>query len=150
MESPRKESMLHISAASSLPVKFSADDFGVFILTQSQATDAAKRFVQRQDRDREIGEDIASWVYRLRRWCEDHRVASCVVSPRMDDIMVLVTAKDEDSGGILHDAMSELDIESFEKNGLRLTWLLLRAAESDGLAAFIDPSTARTIYRADS
>lgn len=149
MESSSKE-MLHINAASSLPVKFSADDFGVFILTQSQAAAAAKRFVQGQDREREIGEDIASWVYRLRRWCEVHRVASCVVSPRMDDIMVVVTARDEDRGGSLHDEMSELDIESFKKNGLRLSWLLLRATESDGLAAFIDPAAARTIYRAES
>jgi hypothetical protein len=69
----------------------------------------------------------------------------------MDDVMVVVVAQDEDTDGSLHDEMSRYDIENFRRNRLRLSWLLLRDSEADGLNAFIDPSAARLVFsRAES
>lgn len=141
---------IRIAPGGIAPVVFSTEDFDTFVLTQSRAVEAVKAHVAREDGRREIGEKVVAWVYRLREWCKEHAVASCVVSPRMDDLLVVVTSRDEDDGGKLHDSMAELDLESFNRNKLRVSWLLLRASEADGLSAFADLEQARTVYRADA
>jgi hypothetical protein len=124
-------------------------DVDRFILSQREVIEAVVEQEQRKERLTKIGEDIAAWVYRVRTWCVAHPVASCVVGPRTSDLLVVVTAKGEDPDGTLHDAMSALDLESFQKNGLALSWILLRASEAEGLSAFIEAADARTIYGAD-
>jgi len=129
------------------PVVFTAEDFDRFVLSQREAVAAASDALAAKRHREEIGEQVGAWISRIREWCKDHPVEACVAAPRMDDIMVVVIASDEDPGGRLHDAMSAVDLESFERNGLRLSWLLLRASEAAGLSAFVSTDAARTLYR---
>jgi hypothetical protein len=132
------------------PVVVTPPDYDRFVLTQKEAVKAVVDHVASAERSRKIGEDIAAMVYRIHAWCKRHPVSSCVVAPRMDDLLVVVVARGEDEGGALHDAMAELDLEMFRANSLRLEWLLLRESESSALSAFIDPTEARTLYSAQS
>ena len=140
---------IQVSRNGVAPVVFTLDDVDRFVLSQREVLGVVVEHEREKDRSTKIGEDIAAWVYRVRAWCKKHDVLSCVVGPRMDDLVVVITAKDEDANGILHDAMSALDLESFERNQLRLSWMLLRRSESSGLCAFVDTGTARTIYSAE-
>lgn len=140
---------IRVSPTGTAPMVFTLDDVDRFVLSQREVLGAVVEHERAKDRATKVGEDIAAWVYRVRAWCKKHEVKSCVVGPRMDDLLVVITAKDEDAGGALHDAMSALDIESFEKNRLRLSWMLLRASEAAGLCAFVDQSAARTIFSAE-
>lgn len=139
-----------LDAAGKVPVVVTPPDFDRFVLSQREAVEAAQKHRDEREARREVGEHLAALVYRVHDWCRSHDIASCVAAPRMDDLLLVITARDEDPGGSLHDDMSKLDLESFEKNGLRLSWLLLRASEAAGISAFVDPAVARTIYRADN
>ncbi len=131
------------------PVVFSPADFDRFVLTQRESLQAATDMIARKRIEGEIGDRIAAWVFRLHEWCKAHSVGGCAVAPRMDDLMVVIIARDEDPDGRLHDAMSAFDLEAFQKNNLRLSWLLLRASEATGLHAFVNPKMAKWIYSAD-
>lgn len=140
---------IRISSTGADPVVFTPDDYDVFVLSQREAVDAAKQHQRAELAEQEVGEKLASRIYRIGRWCKANNVSTCVVAPRMDDLLVVVIAKDEDEGGRLHDAMSAFDLEAFQQDNLRLSWLLLRASESDGLSSFVDPASARIVYRGD-
>lgn len=86
--------------------------------------------------------DIRGWCSRL------PNVASCTLCPRLDDVLVVVVSKDEDVDGQLDDAISKLDLEMFSRNKFRMTWLMLRASEANGIASFVKSTDARCIYRA--
>lgn len=140
---------IQISESGREPVVFTTDDLDRFVLTQRDVLRAARGLEESRERERSVGERFASWIATVRDWCKSNPVAECIVAPRMDDIIVVVIAQDDDPRGELHQRMSEFDLVSFQQNELRLFWLLLRADEAAALASFVDLSAARRIYRAE-
>lgn len=148
--SQSKTTPIQIARAGGSPVVFTTDDFDRFVLTQREVFEAVEaRQVTVEDQER-TGRHFASFVYDLHMWCKQHGVDSCVIAPRLDDTIVVIVTRDEDEGGVLHDKMSQFDLDSFARYRLRLYWMLLRASEASGLSAFVDPPWARTVYRADT
>lgn len=139
-----------IDGADNTPVVFTPVDFDRFVMSQREVLDAARSQEERNRRQQEVGEQFAALVYRVSQWCKDHPVLLCVACPRIDDLLIVVVASDEDPGGVLHDSLSDLDLDMFEKNGLRIAWLLLRASEASGLGAFVGGAHARTIFDAST
>lgn len=137
-----------LSHTSDDPVVFTPADFDRFVMTQREAVSVANDHLSAKAQLHQIGEELSLMIFRLHDWCKHHPVAFCVMAPRLEDVMVVVVASDEDANGSLHDAMSALDLEMFSRNRLRVNWLLLRASEAAGLDAFVNRSLARTIYRA--
>lgn len=145
---PPTKAALQIAHDGDAPVVFSPADFDRFVLTQRDTLQAAQDHLARERLRHSIGERFGSWLYELHRWCEDHGVLECYAAPRLDDLMVVLVAATEDTDGALHDAMSQFDLDSFNRNSLRISWLLLRASEAAGRSAFLEPSLTRVIYRA--
>lgn len=129
-------------------VVLTPDDYDRFVETQRAVIEAVKAARQEQELVREMQERIGAFVAGLHYWCKSRPVELCVVSPRMDHIMVVIVSADEDPGGRLHDEMSEFDLLNFKENGLRLSWILLRHSERRGLDSFANLNSARLIYHA--
>lgn len=129
-------------------VVLTPEDYDRFVETQPAVIEAVQAARQEQELVRKMQERIGAFVAGLRYWCKSRPVSLCVVSPRMDDIMVVIVAADEDPNGRLHDEMSEFDLVNFRENGLRLSWILLRNSEREGLDSFANLSSARLVYHA--
>lgn len=138
---------IRIDSAGTTPVLLTTEDMDRFVMTQRDVVAAALALQQSSEDAKKAGEHFGAFLYRLREWCKENRVAECVLSPRMDDVLVIVVAADEDEGGKLHDRMSQFDLQCFKDNRLRLSWLLLRRSERKGMSAFADLQAARTVYR---
>lgn len=141
---------LNIAWDSDGSVFISDKDYDTMLRTQRQIVDLCRAHDRWLTHSREVGEQFTNAIGEIRAWCEAHQdVAACVLAPRMDDLIVILMARSEDDGGLLHDQMSEFDLEMFSRNDLRLYWMLLRRSEWEGLSAFADTNTIRVIYRAD-
>jgi hypothetical protein len=120
-----------------------------FIRTQREIVAAMRGADDILDRGRKVTEEFDAMVRDIRAWCGTRaQVASCTLCPRMDDVLAVIVAKDEDHDGSLDDAISALDLEMFSRNRFRVTWLMLRASEGKGLPSFVKTEDARLIYRA--
>ncbi len=140
---------IRICADGSGLVVLTPDDYDRFVETQAAVIHAVLAAKEQEEADRRMQERIGAFIAGLRYWCKNNPVELCLIFPRMDDILVLAVAADEDHGGRLHDAMSEFDLENFRENQLRVSWILLRRSERAGIASFADPDTARVVFHAD-
>jgi hypothetical protein len=120
-----------------------------FIRTQREIVSAMRGADDILARGRNLSEEFNAMARDITAWCgRQRKVASCILFPRMDDLLVLVVATDDDPDGSLDDAISALDLEMFARNKFRVTWLMLRASEAGGLHSFAHSNEARCIYRA--
>jgi hypothetical protein len=139
---------IQIRADGSGLVVLTPDDYDRFVETQPAVIDAVKAAREEQDHTRKLQERIGAFMAGLHYWCKSRPVELCVVTPRMDDIMVVIIASDEDAGGRLHEEMSAFDLANFRENNLRVSWILLRQSEREGLSAFANLASARLVYHA--
>jgi hypothetical protein len=144
-----KEGIVRLHESSDGCVVLTTEDSDRFIRTQREVVSAMRGADDIVARSREAAHSFDAMVRDIQAWCSRHpRVESVTLSPRADDVLVLIVAKDEDEDGTLDDAISALDLEMFSKNRFRLSWLMFRASETVGVRAFCDPDTAKCIYRA--
>jgi hypothetical protein len=152
MGSSTEKRAVQLSERSSGQVVLTTEDFDRFVMTQRDIVDACRGHTNFLAKSREMAEEMHRTIADINAWCLAHNdsVANCAACPRADDMLILVTAKNEDDGGHLHDDMCALDLELFNRNKFRLYWLLLRASEASGADAFLNPDACRTIYSANS
>lgn len=131
-------------------VTLTTADSDRFVSTQREIVSTMRGAVNLLSEGRRASEDFSTMVKDVQAWCGKRpSVAECVLCPRMDDILVVVVAKDEDNTGQLDDDLSAIDLEMFSRNKFRVSWLMLRASEASGLNCFVDAKESRRIYRAN-
>jgi hypothetical protein len=120
-----------------------------FIRTQREIVTAMRGADDMMARARDASSQFTQMVADIKAWCSRRpEVASCILCPRTDDVLAVITVSTEDDDGKVDAAISALDLEMFSRNRFRMTWLMLRASEANGAAAFVDPAEARCIYSA--
>lgn len=145
--SATKAPVIQLSEFSEAQVVLTTADSDRFIRTQREIVSAMRGADDFLARGRKASEDLDAMVRDVVAWCALRpKVASCTLCPRMDDVLAVIIATDEDSDGSLDDAISTLDLEMFSRNKFRMTWLMLRASEAKGIASFVKSSDARRIF----
>jgi hypothetical protein len=140
---------VHLQGDCDDQVVLTPEDHDRFIRTQREIVDTMRRAENFSAKTREVTQQFSSMVDDIVAWCSrTPKVERCVISPRYDDVLVVIVAT-VDEADELEDAISALDLEMFNRNHFRLTWLLLRASEAPGIGSFVDSSICKTIYRAD-
>jgi hypothetical protein len=129
-------------------VMFSANDYDHFAMTQGEVFEAARNRISLSDDATSLVSLVAKFTGDLREWCKKNEIQLAIISPRMDDILIVLVASDEDLDGKTHDAMSQFDLICFSNNRLRLSWILLRNSEAAGISAFASPQVARVVFNA--
>lgn len=128
------------------------EDFHNFVIQESEAVRACMKSEAEKAKEQEIVDSLELTFRRIQGWCEQRsgRVHECRISPRTNDIIVVVVATDEDAEGTLHDEMIDLDLQLFDmESWLNLYFLMLRRSEADGIASFVSPERSRILYRAN-
>jgi hypothetical protein len=81
-------------------------------------------------------------------WGKKNKVEEIVWGPRPDEGFFAVVAADEDESGALQDSLSRLDYQLYQKYKFRLSFVLFRASEADGVASFVAEKAGRHLFRA--
>src|SRR5690606_32720871 len=80
-------------------------------------------------------------ISEIETWAEANpAVAEVAAAPRPADLLVVVVAHDEDEEGRLDDKISALGLGLSNRYPFRVSFLMLREKERDGVAAFLDPA----------
>ncbi len=149
MVSAKTANAVRIDEASDGLVVLTTADADRFVLTQRELVGAIRGSEDVIGTGQRALAQFQEMVTAIQAWCAGHTsVGSCVMFPRMDDLLVLVVCNGEDEEGALDTALSALDLGMFSRNKFRVSWMMLRASEAAGAASFIKPESARLIYRA--
>jgi hypothetical protein len=145
----KSSDVLQLNEGSDGQVVLTTADSDRFIRTQREIVSAMRGADDIIGRSREAAQRFDAMVRDIQAWAaRQPRIASITLCPRVDDVLVVVMAKDEDEDGSLDDAISVLDVELFSRNRFRLSWLMFRPSEAAGARAFFNPADVKCIYRA--
>jgi hypothetical protein len=124
-------------------------DFHQFYVDEAAAVKACLKASTEEAENVELADAFELNMLRIANWCcQRPNVASCVVGIRSDDMIVVITASDEDPEGQLHEEMAALDLDLFQRSSFCFHFLLLRGSEAEGIGAFVNPERSWVIYRA--
>jgi hypothetical protein len=145
----RREDVVRLHEGSDGRVVLTTADSDRFISTQRDIVNAMRGADDILAKSRDAAERFNQMVRDIQAWsARQPQVKEVILSPRADDVLVVVVSNDEDEEGSLDDAISELDLDMFSGNRFRLSWLMLRASEAAGTRVFVDADSAKCIYDA--
>lgn len=140
---------VHLNEGSDGRVVLTTEESDRFIRTQREVVSAMRGADDILARGRKLSDDFGAMIQDIQAWCKRQpSLAFCTLCPRIDDVLAVMVASDDDEEGALDDAISSLDLEMFGRNKFRITWLMLRASEAAGISSFVQSQEARIIYRA--
>lgn len=144
-----KTAAVQLNEQSNGVVVLTTADSDRFIRTQREIVSAMRGADDIMAKSRKASEDFSVMIKDVVAWCGQRpQITSCTFCPRIDDILVVLQSSDEDDNGALDDAISLLDLELFQRNKFRISWLMLRASEAKGIGCFVGNADARCIYSA--
>lgn len=123
-------------------------DYDAFVMTQREAVEALRDHKKTISWLEEIKGQIDSLFMDLAKWGKESGAAKIIWGPRRDEGFFAVVAPDEDEDGALQDRLADLEFDLNKKYRFRLSFIMFRASEADGVESFVQPDSARIIFRA--
>lgn len=125
-------------------------DYDAFMLTQRDAVGALRDHHKWIAAAEEAKQRVTDLFMDIAAWGKDHEAALILWEPRRDEGFFAVVARDEDPGGRFHDKLALFELDLYAKYKFRLSFVMFRASEAEGVESFIVPSKGRAIYRASA
>lgn len=142
--------MIDLSASGDGRVIVKPDFYDAFTMTQREAVEALHDHKKAMSTMESLKASIDSLLMDIAAWGKKNGATKILWGPRRDEGFFAVLAADEDENCVFQDALAMLELELRKKYKFRLTFLLFRASEAEGVESFINKSVARTIYGAST
>lgn len=151
-EDPNKirpvEKSLSLRETSDDPVVLRPKNNDLFVKSQREIVEALRSQQNWMQEADELRARFHQMISEIETWAEANpAVAEVAAAPRPADLLVVVVAHDEDEEGRLDDKISALDLGLSNRYPFRVSFLMLREKERDGVAAFLDPAQQKVIFR---
>lgn len=121
-------------------------DYDAFLMSQRDAVDVLRNHHALIEMAEKAKEQVANLFMDIAHWGRDAGVARIVWGPRKSEGFFAVVASDEDPEGTVQESLSKLDYTLYHRYKFRLSFVLFRASEGEGVTGFIDPKDQRAIY----
>jgi hypothetical protein len=123
-------------------------DYDTFLLSQRECVQALSNHHKMIEAAEQAKEQVSNLFMDIAAWGRQNGVAAIIWSPRSDEGFFAVIASNEDDDSTVQNSLSGLDYDLSKKYNFRLSFLLFRASEAEGLASFIRDKSGKYIYSA--
>lgn len=148
LENKTQSEIINLSADDEGQVCVSPNDYDAFYMTQREAVDALQKTHQIMTLVDILRQRFDAFNKDIVAWGTTHKVNAIVFGQRPDEGFFVVIAPDEDEDNKLQDQLYWFEIEMEEKYDFRLSFMMLRASEADGLGSFVNIKKAKVIVGA--
>lgn len=129
-------------------VRLEAEDYQTFFASQRECVEAVRDRRNGLAAAEAVRSQIANLFMDIVSWGKKNGVAAIIWGPRPEEGFFAVIASDEDEDGRVQESLSRLDYQLYHKYKFKLSFVLFRKSEAEGVDSFIAPKAGRPLFRA--